>query len=84
MMDRNHELKQELEALQGHCELLSGQNLELQQELDGFVQTDDIVRKNLDRKERVSTLRHNVDDALRRSEAEVLARSPMKRSGGFA
>jgi hypothetical protein len=55
----------------------------LQRELDGFVETDDIVRKNLDRKERVHQLRSHVDDALKRSEAEVQARSPMKRSGGF-
>jgi hypothetical protein len=53
LMDRNHELKQELEALQHHADLLGGQNLDLQRELDSFVETDDVVRKNLDRKERI-------------------------------
>lgn len=67
-MDRNHELKQELDALQHHADLLSGQNLDLQRELDSFVETDDVVRKNLDRKERIGNLRSNVEVAVKRSE----------------
>lgn len=53
LLDRNHDLKLELESLNGHAELLTAQNRELQRELDQFVETDDIVRRNLDRKEKV-------------------------------
>jgi chromosome segregation ATPase len=53
LMDRNHDLKQELESLNGHAELLTGQNRDLQRELDSFVETDDLVRRNLDRKDKV-------------------------------
>lgn len=53
LMDRNHDLKLELESLNQHADLLTSQNRELQRELDSFVETDDIVRRNLDRKEKV-------------------------------
>lgn len=57
LLDRNHDLKMELESLNGHSELLTSQNRELQRELDQFVETDDIVRRNLDRKEKVIQIR---------------------------
>jgi len=81
LMDRNHELKQELEALQTHADLLGGQNLELQRELDSFVETDEQVRKNLDRKDRIQSVRYQVETSIKRSEEEVYkARSPAKRN----
>ena len=43
-----------MEALQKHSILLTQQNKDLQKELDSFVETDDIVRRNLDRKEKVT------------------------------
>ena len=54
LMDRNVDLKSEIEALQKHSILLTQQNKDLQKELDSFVETDDIVRRNLDRKEKVT------------------------------
>jgi hypothetical protein len=57
LMDRNLDLKSEYEALQKHIVLLTQQNKELQRELDSFVETDDIVRRNLDRKEKVAGIR---------------------------
>ena len=51
LMDRNLDLKSEYEALQKHSLLLTQQNKDLQRELDSFVETDDVVRRNLDRKE---------------------------------
>lgn len=57
LLDRNHDLKMELESLNGHAELLTSQNRELQRELDQFVETDDIVRRNLDRKDKVIQIR---------------------------
>jgi cell division septum initiation protein DivIVA len=56
-MDRNLDLKSEYEALQKHIVLLTQQNKELQRELDSFVETDDIVRRNLDRKDKVDMIR---------------------------
>lgn len=57
LMDRNLDLKQEYEALQKHSVLLTAQNKDLQRELDSFVETDDIVRRNLDRKAKVDDIR---------------------------
>lgn len=59
-MDRNLDLKAEYEALQKHSTLLTHQNKDLQKELDTFVETDDIVRRNLDRKSKVDDIRGHV------------------------
>jgi chromosome segregation ATPase len=67
LMDRNIELKAEFEALQKHSALLTQQNKDLQKELDSFVETDDIVRRNLDRKEKVNAIRSNVNQAISQS-----------------
>lgn len=64
LLDRNHDLKLELESLGQHSELLTSQNRELQRELDQFVETDDIVRRNLDRKDKVIQIRQQVDDVI--------------------
>jgi hypothetical protein len=55
--------------------------LELQRELDSFVETDEQVRKNLDRKDRIQSVRYQVETSIKRSEEEVFkARSPVKRN----
>jgi len=66
-MDRNLDLKSEYEALQKHSVLLTQQNKDLQRELDSFVETDDIVRRNLDRKDKVNEIRQKVDYAIHTS-----------------
>lgn len=71
LMDRNVDLKSEMEALQKHSILLTQQNKDLQKELDSFVETDDIVRRNLDRKEKVSNIRTSVNTALTQSNSMV-------------
>jgi hypothetical protein len=53
LLDRNHDLKMELESLNQHSDLLISQNRELQRELDSFIETDDMVKRNLDRKDKV-------------------------------
>ena len=63
-MDRNLDLKAEYEALQKHSSLLTHQNKDLQRELDSFFETDDIVRRNLDRKTKVDEIRYKVDNAI--------------------
>lgn len=78
-MDRSVELKTELEALQKHSTLLTQQNKDLQKELDSFVETDAIVRRNLERAEKVSTIRSNVNTAISQSSAIVQqSRTPTK------
>jgi hypothetical protein len=67
MLDRNHDLKEELESLNSHAVLLAEQNRELQKELDNFVETDDIVRRNLDRKDKVYMIRAKVDEVIKKS-----------------
>lgn len=67
LMDRNIDLKSEYEALQKHVVLLTQQNKDLQRELDSFVETDDIVRKNLDRKMKVDQIRTKVESAIHHS-----------------
>jgi len=79
LLDRNYELKQELDALNRHSELLQGQNFDLQRELDSFVEADDVIRKNLDRKEKVYMIRSQVDNAIKRSTMEVIEKSPSRR-----
>ena len=50
---------------------LNNQNYCLQKELEEFVQADDAVRMNLDRKHKVENIRSRVDDVIARSQAEV-------------
>lgn len=82
LMDRNLDLKAEYEALQKHSSLLTQQNKDLQRELDSFVETDDIVRRNLDRKTKVDEIRYKVDNAIQQSAHVVYkSRSPIRESG---
>eukprot|EP00350_Pseudokeronopsis_sp_OXSARD2_P013718 CAMPEP_0170556390 /NCGR_PEP_ID=MMETSP0211-20121228/16576_1 /TAXON_ID=311385 /ORGANISM="Pseudokeronopsis sp., Strain OXSARD2" /LENGTH=95 /DNA_ID=CAMNT_0010866703 /DNA_START=1279 /DNA_END=1566 /DNA_ORIENTATION=+ len=76
MYDRNGELAMEVKELGRHCEVLLEQNKELQYELDSFVAQDDIIRQNLDRKEKVQSIRHKVDDVIKKSVAELMQKSP--------
>jgi cell division septum initiation protein DivIVA len=79
LMDRNLDLKSEYEALQKHSSLLTTQNKDLQKELDSFVETDDIVRRNLDRKDKVNQIRNTVNSAINQSNSMVeRARTPTK------
>lgn len=78
LLDRNHDLKLELESLNQHADLLTGQNRELQRELDSFVETDDVVRRNLDRKEKVIQIRQQVDEVIQKSIVDLVAKSPRR------
>jgi len=63
--------------------LLTQQNKDLQKELDSFVETDDIVRRNLDRKNKVEDIRSKVDSAITHSINDVYkSRSPVRGSQG--
>ena len=53
MMERNGDLKSEIEALQQHIRVLEQQNRELNGELEKFVETDEQIRAALNRRDRV-------------------------------
>jgi hypothetical protein len=56
---------QELEALERHAHVLQVQNEDLTTELDRFVQTDEALRSQLDRRARVQGLQHTNTEQLR-------------------
>jgi hypothetical protein len=57
---------------------LTSQNRELQRELDSFVETDDVVRRNLDRKDKVTQIRQQVDEVIHKSIIDLQQRSPRR------
>ena len=73
------EMQQEIEALNKHLNLLNQQNYELSVELEKFIEADEVVRKGLNRREKVEQIRHKVDDAIRKSQAEVERRTSPER-----
>ena len=83
MRDTNIEYLAEKEALERHAAVLNDQNNGLNKELDGFLQTDEVVRSQLDRRGRVTNMRSKNDNELTRSYLSVedaRSRSPDKRS----
>ena len=79
MLDRNQDLKAELDSLNQHADLLQGQNRELQRELDGFIETDEVVRRNLDRKDKVYSIRSKVDEVIQKSMYDLAQKSPARK-----
>lgn len=51
IQERNGDLKSELDALNSHCNVLQGQNRDLNVELERFVQTDENIRSTLNRRD---------------------------------
>lgn len=80
MNDRNRDLTAEIDALQQHVKVLDAQNRDLNTELDRFVQTDEQIRSTLNRRDRVTDLRHRVDGELAKSYADLERASPARRS----
>ena len=62
------ELQAEVDALDKHMANLNNQNYCLQKELEGFIEADEQVRRGLDRKNQVESIRSKVDDVIRRSQ----------------
>ena len=50
----------------------------MQRELDGFIETDEIVKRNLDRKDKVTLIRSQMEDVLKKSTYEMQQRSPVR------
>lgn len=61
------DLQSEIDALDKHMANLNHQNYCLQKELEEFIEADDHVRRNLDRKSKVDTIRWKVDEVIKRS-----------------
>jgi predicted RNase H-like nuclease (RuvC/YqgF family) len=57
LVERHYDLRGNLDQLNRHQRLLTEQNNELQRELDSFIETDEIVKRNLDRKDKVQHIR---------------------------
>jgi len=62
---QNADVRAEIDALQHHCNVLAGQNVELNGELERFVQTDEQIRSTLNRRDRVEGLRHKTEAEMR-------------------
>jgi len=65
------EMHEELNALMQHKELLQTQNAKMQDELDKFNETDEIVRKDLDRKSRVQFMKNRNEEEIMESIRKV-------------
>ena len=64
-------MQDEIDALNKHMNLITSQNYELSNELQRFLQTDEIVKSKLNRRTVVEDIKHKVDSAIRKSQMEV-------------
>lgn len=71
LIDTSNAMQDEIEALNKHMNLITGQNYELSSELQRFLQTDEVVKSKLNRRSIVEEIKSKVDTAIRRSQAEV-------------
>jgi len=72
-------MRLEVDALQRHCNVLSGQNRDLNGELERFVETDEQIRTTLNRRDRVNDLRMKTENEIRVSYADLERSSPRRR-----
>lgn len=79
MLDRNGDIKTEIEALQQHIRVLEQQNRELNIELQKFVETDEEIRQRLNRRDRVVDLRTKTEIELKKSYNDLERSSPQRR-----
>jgi chromosome segregation ATPase len=76
---RNEDTRSEIEALEHHCNVLTGQNRELNIELERFVQTDEQIRQTLNRRDRVENLRHKTEVEVMSSKKNLERSSPRRK-----
>lgn len=75
------QLNEELSALKQHAGVLETQNLSLHNELERFAETDQVVRRELDRKPRVDYIKAKNNESLQQSIIRVRnSQSPVRRS----
>eukprot|EP00826_Nyctotherus_ovalis_P056837 TRINITY_DN7753_c0_g1_i17.p1 TRINITY_DN7753_c0_g1~~TRINITY_DN7753_c0_g1_i17.p1 ORF type:complete len:343 (-),score=94.49 TRINITY_DN7753_c0_g1_i17:148-1176(-) len=80
LLETKIQTTEELDALRKHAELLEGQNSELNHELDRFVKTDEVVRRDLDRKPRVDYIKSKNSIELQQSITKLRDSVSPKRS----
>ena len=71
--------------MERHSRILLGQNDDLTKELERFVNTDEVLRQQLDRRGRVYTMQEKNNREIGYSNAkvnDVRSRSPAKNGGG--
>ena len=78
MQNSNADMRAEVDALQHHCNVLAGQNVELNSELERFVNTDEQIRQTLNRRDRVDTLRTKTEMEMRASYQHLEGSSPRR------
>ena len=78
MQNQNADVRGEIDALQHHCNVLAGQNVELNTELERFVTTDEQIRMTLNRRDRVETLRTKTEAEMRQSQYNLERSSPRR------
>eukprot|EP00826_Nyctotherus_ovalis_P003156 TRINITY_DN10639_c0_g2_i1.p3 TRINITY_DN10639_c0_g2~~TRINITY_DN10639_c0_g2_i1.p3 ORF type:complete len:316 (+),score=99.36 TRINITY_DN10639_c0_g2_i1:1563-2510(+) len=71
LLEDKVQIDEELDALRQHAEVLKSQNIELNNELERFVETDEVVRRDLNRKPRVDYIKDRNYDELSRSATKV-------------
>lgn len=79
LLERNQDIKSEIDALNSHCNVLQGQNKDLNVELERFVMTDEQIRATLNRRDRVVNLREKTETEIKRSQYELERSSPQRR-----
>lgn len=81
LLEDRMQLDEELNALKQHAQVLETQNMSLHNELESFVETDEIVRRDLYRKPRVEYIKNRNNEDLQQSIAKVRnSQSPVRRS----
>jgi len=83
LMNELHEgkyyIEKELNAMKEHTNVLERQNLNLHNEIQNIVTTDESVRRDLDRKFRIENLKaKNIEELQRSSEKVRLSSSPKR------
>ena len=79
LLDRNQDTKAEIDALNAHCNVLGGQNKDLNIELERFVHTDEQIRATLNRRDHVLAMREEGAREVIRSQMDLDRHSPVRR-----
>jgi len=78
---------QEKEAMERHSRILLGQNDDLTKELERFVNTDEVLRQQLDRRGRVIVMQDRNNQEIGMSTSKIYdarARSPLRESRKYS
>ena len=77
--ENNATMQNEIDSMNNHIRVVSGQNDQLTREIDAFVQANEMIRAKLDRRGRVEEIKHRNVHELNYSHNEVVkSRSPVR------